>query len=258
MIKSISIFIEDSRGGNQKTMYADDLMESSSTIKIPLLAMALQKLSADGLNLDDQLPRLPHHASTGSGILNWTAASEYSFKDLLSTLVIYSDCLAANMLIDFVGGQSALNNWLAGQGFKTKLLIPYFHFSDQKGQMPVVGSTTAREMVQLFELLEDEINLSEQPVKYLLEQSLTHINESWFELALAKPLTGLRHKTGSMIDCGPHGETVYNAAGSYRAGKHKFHFCVLSHGFLRPGKDEMSSDNLRKQVASAFSKQTAC
>ncbi len=48
----------------------DALWESSSTIKVPILLLTLQKMTSNKTKLTDTLPRLPHHDTTGSGIFN--------------------------------------------------------------------------------------------------------------------------------------------------------------------------------------------
>ncbi len=67
-------------------------------------------------SLADSLLRLPRHDSTGSGIINWTDWEAITFHDLIYCLLVYSDCVATNMLIDYIGSQSKINRWLQAQG----------------------------------------------------------------------------------------------------------------------------------------------
>src|SRR5205085_2072836 len=114
------------------------------------------------------------------------------------------------------------------QGLKTRLLIPYLYFSDEDETMPTVGTTTAAEMLGLYRVL-DSYDWPET-INRLLQSALSNINDSWFEGGLAKPLLSLKHKTGSMIGCGPHGETIYNAVGGFDHNGQRRYFCLLSHG----------------------------
>lgn len=205
--------------------------ESSSTIKIPILVMTVEKITRENTPLEHQLVRRPHHATKGSGILHWTALTDISLRDLISTTLIYSDCLATNMLIDFVGGHNVVNRWLADRGFVTRLLMPYLIFSGEETAMPEVGRTTAAEMLELYKLLENADCPAD--VRQMIDSASSHVNESWLELSLPAGLEGLKHKTGSMIDCGPDGDTVFNAAGSFTRHGRKFYFCLLSSGRLR-------------------------
>lgn len=209
---------------------ADQPMESSSTIKIPILYLALAKAARSGHGPDHTLARRPHHASRGSGILNWTAADRFSLAELLMTTMIYSDCLATNMLLDYIGGQASLNAWLADNGFISRLQMPYLYFSDDETVMPSVGTTTAREIARLFKRL----TASAWPaaLAQLVNRGTSRVHESWLEGGLAAPLPQLHHKTGSMIGSG--GQTVLNAAGRFRFNGRIHYFGLLSRGPTGP------------------------
>lgn len=242
-----SVYISDQIGNARLSEAADKLRESSSTIKLPILLLALRKMVEQGRQLDDGLARLPHHNTQGSGVLNWTAASRFNFKDLIYTTIVYSDCLATNMLLDYIGGQAEVNSWLRANGLATRLHMPYLYFSGEDGPLPRVGTTNAQEMTMIFQLLDaEELPLS---IKVLVNQALQSINESWLELSLPEPIQGLRHKTGSMINCGPNGDTIYNAAGTFHKGSNKYYFCLLSRGQLNKADPVTDSEHLRRQVA---------
>jgi hypothetical protein len=113
--------------------------------------------------------------------------------------------------------------------------------------MPAVGRTTAAEMLALYALL-DTAECG-APFRRLINQASSHVNESWLELSLPKPLDDLRHKTGSMIDCGPHGETVYNAAGTFSRKGKRYYFCLLSFGRLRQGAKHIEPREMSRLAA---------
>lgn len=246
-----ALAIAPTRGQTAFAEHQDELWESSSTIKIPIMILAVTKLTRDGTSLDKQLIRQPHHTTKGSGILNWTNLASISFRDLIHTILVYSDCLATNMLIEFVGGQAAINQWLESEGFKTRLLMPYLIFSDEEVEMPVVGQTTASEMLELYRLLDNLDCPSE--IRQLIDSSSAQVNESWLELSLPAKLDGLKHKTGSMIDCGPAGDTVFNAAGSFNYHDQKYYFCILSAGQLRQNSKQIEPRQMSRSVAAYLS-----
>ena len=115
--------------------------------------------------------------------------------------------------------------------------------------MPKVGTTSAAEMLVLYKLLVSQ----DWPlgIRQLLDSALSNINDSWFENSLSKALPHLRHKTGSMIDCGPLGETVYNAVGDFIHNGQRLYFCILSHGWLNKGSTA-SAASMRRHIADYF------
>lgn len=242
----ISVYVCGHDGRRLAEKEPDKPRESSSTIKIPVLVLTLQKMCRDRAGLDFKLPRLARHASRGSGILNWTDASMISLADLISTTFIYSDCLATNMLIDYVGGQTCINRWLDDNGYKTRLLMPYLYFSDPEATMPKVGITSAREMAELYRQL-DQSALSADLHKHI-DQVSRQLHESWLELNLPAKLEGLSHKTGSLINSAPDGETVLNAAGSLLINDQLCYFGLLSRGRL-DRDDETSEATAKRWVA---------
>jgi hypothetical protein len=56
-----------------------------------------------------------------------------------------------------------------------------------------------------------------------------------------------------MIDCGPYGETVYNAAGSFTCGSKKYYFCLLSRGYLNK-TPPITPDHMKQQVVKTFAR----
>jgi beta-lactamase class A len=248
-VYGIALLITSDDGQSLFDSRADKLWESASTIKVPLLLLAIQEMARRNDGLGQTLQRLAHHNTRGSGILNWTNADNFSFKDLIYTTVVYSDCLASNILLDYIGGQARLNGWLKNNGFSTRLRMPYLIFNGENGPMPHVGDTSAKEMLSIYSMLDQQA--CAEDIKSLLRHSTGSINKSWLEKSLPGPLEDLRHKTGSMINCGPKGETIYNAVGSFNEGGAKRYFCLLSRGKLG-GKGTVLQEAMGSHVATYF------
>lgn len=242
----LAIFIETDTGRLIAARQPDRRMESSSTIKLPILFLALTKATQQGHGPATTLPRQDHHASRGSGILNWTSLTEVSLSDLLTTTMVYSDCLATNMLLDYIGGQASLNAWLAKNGFLTRLHMAYLDFSEEEPVMPSVGTTTAREIAQLFKRL--ATTAWPEPLAGLVKYATGHVNQSWLELNSPVTLPNLHHKTGSMIGSGRSGETVLNAAGSVESAGRTAYFGLLSRGLTGPA-GSATETKLKRTVA---------
>lgn len=246
----ISLAIESHDGSKLFSQKPDELRESSSTIKVPIVLLTARKMVEHKNKLSEFLERRPDHNTKGSGILNWTSAEFFSFSDLISTAMIYSDCLATNILIDYVGGRSKINKWLQDQGYRTKMASDYLLFDGSDAQMPEVGSTSAEEMLDIYRKLDNEP--LPKDVRDIINWSSENVNESWLQTSLGFKLDNFRHKTGSMINCGPEGQTVYNAAGTLHRNGIKYYFCILSSGRIKKNSSPEATDPMRQHVAKYF------
>lgn len=249
-----ALVIADASSNVLTDHHKDQSWETSSTIKVPILLLTVHAMTSQGASLIDTLPRLPHHDSRGSGIINWTEWRDLSFRDLIFYMMVYSDCVAANILIDYIGGQAKINQWLEQQGFTTRLNMHYLYFSDQEDQVPSVGTTTASDMLKIYAMLDHEEISADH--RRLINYAMSNPHQSWFLGSLGpQPIfSGWKHKTGSMIDCSPTGETIYNAVGSYLHDNKKYYFCLLSHGWLHD-KSEVTPDQMKQFVIEKFTNQ---
>ena len=245
----IAVLMEDSSGRIITAKRQGELLESSSTIKIPLLILVLSQMTYVKDSLDKTLARLPRHASQGAGILNWTDQTSFSLKQLIFTTLVYSDCLATNILIDYVGGAAKLSKWLGGQGLKTRLKMEYLDFSDSEIVLPNVGQTTCQEMVGFFKQLCSEQWNAE--VRKLLVEATSNVYHSWFEECLRVRPYKFRHKTGSMIRSSSKNESIFNVVGSFEKQDRLYYFCLLSEGITADVKEV---EAMKKKLAAAFTR----
>lgn len=94
----------DVQDGENFTINGDQLFQSASLIKLPILLAGLIKAKNGVLNLD-QIMTIPEKSKVGgSGVLQ--ALSKHlslSIKDLLTLMITVSDNTATNILIDLMG-----------------------------------------------------------------------------------------------------------------------------------------------------------
>lgn len=222
-----SIYIVDTHGNGVYGHDENIIFESSSTIKVVILYLALRKSWTCKVPLNTMFAIELRHMSNGSGIINWTDWKRLTLADLITYITTYSDCVATNILIEFVGGKRAINNFLKARNDRTRLCMPMLNFPEQDSEMPNVGMTTAQEMTELFILLES----TTWPSKYQLfiREKLAVVHMSWFEEMLPKS-SGLKiwHKTGSMINVGKYGDTVFNVAGLIKYKGREYYFALMS------------------------------
>ncbi|GHC14989.1 hypothetical protein GCM10010082_01690 [Kushneria pakistanensis] len=98
----------------------DRLWYLSSAVKVPVAIVLLQQVEDGELSLDDELTLEPSHRIDGAGDLLWVEPGQaYSLDNLLKRMLIDSDNVATDMLIETIGVET-LNRRLqqmTSQGF---------------------------------------------------------------------------------------------------------------------------------------------
>lgn len=225
----------------------NSLFETSSTIKAPLVYLALQKVIHNSISLETMLSVEKRHLSTGSGIVNWTDWRKLTVRDALRYTVKYSDCVTSNMLIDFIGGKRRVNLQLKKLSSTTKLIKPMITFGEREYKMPKVGQTTPREMLELFLLLRNSswpLELSQ-----FIKEIFNDIYASWFDAHVPSMLKkNLLHKTGSMINIGRVGDTVFNVVGIIEIRHIPFAFSFYTRTKFESKPDEAQIEYLQAEL----------
>lgn len=102
---------------------AEQSFPSASTIKVPLLAYALQEAQAGRLDLQARVTLRAADRVPGSGVLQVLGEGlRPSWQDLLTLMTVLSDNTATNLVIERLG-QANVNAWLAHEGWTGTRLI---------------------------------------------------------------------------------------------------------------------------------------
>lgn len=155
----VAVAVKHLSTGEEFYLAADEPMPTASLIKLPVMVEAYWQASEGKVKLDAMLTLQKSDKVQGSGILtsHFSDGSSFPLRDAIRLMIVYSDNTATNMVIDQIGLPST-NARMEKLGFKnTKLNAKVFRADtrlDQKfGEKYGLGSTTAREMVKLLELL---------------------------------------------------------------------------------------------------------
>jgi beta-lactamase class A len=104
------VFVVDLENGSYVDINATATFPSASTIKIPILVAFFQEVDAGRIRLDETMTTKPEHIAGGSGDMqSRPVGTTYSALEVASKMIIISDNTATNMLIERLGGMSALN-----------------------------------------------------------------------------------------------------------------------------------------------------
>src|SRR5262245_8983601 len=139
---------------------ADRVLPSASLIKLPILIETYLQADAGKFKLTDKVSLRDDDKVRGSGILTYhfSEGATLSVRDLARLMVAYSDNTATNMVIDKVGIRE-VNKRLAAWGLtETRLNAKVGRGSTTcvnpaRTRLYGLGSTTAREMIALLEIL---------------------------------------------------------------------------------------------------------
>ncbi len=96
----------------------DERMYSASTIKIPVLVEAVRRLAEGSADLDREFVLPDDDRTPGSGVLRFMhGAMTLTYHDLMVLMIITSDNLATNLLIDFLTPE-AITATMRGFGYR--------------------------------------------------------------------------------------------------------------------------------------------
>jgi len=145
--------IKDLTTGETLFLNAGTLFPQASSIKIPVLLELFRQAQAGQLKLDDRVDIRKSQMAGGSGVLQRFSdgGSALSLRDLAVLMIVLSDNIATNILIDRAG-MPAINENLRRLGLtETRLQRRMLDVEAQRADRENIS--TPREMVSLLEQL---------------------------------------------------------------------------------------------------------
>ena len=101
-----------------------EIFNSASVIKIPVLVLAFQMADTGTINLDERITIKKEDIRGGSGIFRYhDIGLQPTFRDVLLQMVITSDNTATDLAIARVGGVARVNAWLKESGYADGLKL---------------------------------------------------------------------------------------------------------------------------------------
>ena len=99
----MSVFVDDLHGHTVE-IGADEEFETASTIKAYILAALYLQASRGKASLEEKITYKPEHFVDGSGMLRALGVgASLKVKDAATMMIICSDNIATNMVIDYLG-----------------------------------------------------------------------------------------------------------------------------------------------------------
>ncbi|MBB5235682.1 serine hydrolase [Deinococcus budaensis] len=153
----VGLLVSDLTGRELYALNPDRVFPAASTIKVPLLVMALEEAQAGRLDLRGRVTLRAGDRVPGSGVLHELEAGlTLTWQDVLTLMVIVSDNTATNLLIGRLG-LDQVGGWLEARGLgDTRLVGPLQLPPERRNAAQRRGErnrTSARDQVALLAAL---------------------------------------------------------------------------------------------------------
>ena len=217
----MSVFVDDLQGHTVE-MGADEEFETASTIKAFLLAALYLQAERGRADLAQEIAYQPEHFVDGSGMLRALGVgAKLRVKDAATLMIICSDNIATNMLIDYLG-LDTINACIRELGFAHTVLHNPLHFDRYRD----LGTTTPRDYAALFAQVAKGTLVSKEASAEMLaifrqQHYNTMLTHDFPQFYLDCEETGeperiwVASKSGSMNACRNDGGIVHTPYGEY-------------------------------------------
>lgn len=182
---------------------ANEVMETASLIKLPIMVEAYRQADAKKLDLTKTITLTKEDKVQGAGILtqHFSDGCTLALKDIIRLMMVYSDNTATNMVLDQVGIKN-VNATMKELGFpETRINAKVYKGSTtsvdpERTKKYQLGSTTAADTLALMEMLHTGKAASAESCKLMLEH--LKLNDDTQMLVRGLPEgTVIAHKTGA-------------------------------------------------------------
>lgn len=217
---TMGLYMDDLKG-NVITRFPDEPFETASTIKVYILAALFDAIEQGKASLKDMLTCEERFWIDGSSILgSLEVGTILSVKNVATLMIIVSDNIATNMLIDYLGIDS-INACIQKLGCKDTKLHNVLDFA----KYHQLGTTTPRDYASMFVRIANRTLVSPEASQQMWEiLSQQHYN-SMIVKSLPQfyvdpdnydeQLFWFASKSGSMNACRNDGGIITTPYGSY-------------------------------------------
>jgi beta-lactamase class A len=197
----------------------DAVMPTASLIKVAVLVEAYMQADEGKVNLRDKVILREADKVPGSGVLapHFSDGASFSLRDAVRLMIAASDNTATNLVLDRVGIAN-VNKRMAEWGCpETRINAKVFRGSTTsvdkaRTNKYGLGSTTAKEMVKLFEKIQTNDGVRPALKLVMLEHLKKNDDKDKFS-SLLPPGIVVAHKDGSVSDSRTDAGLLFTPAG---------------------------------------------
>lgn len=224
----VGLVIRHLETGEQFAWRSDAVQPTASLIKLPVMVTAYRLADADKLDLKKMVQLKDTDKVPGSGVLtgHFSEGLSLSIRDAIRLMIRYSDNTATNLVAGEMG-LSATTDMMTTLGFPQTRLHAFVYRADtsiakERSRLFGLGSTTAKETVDLLEMLHKGTAASAESCKAMLDHLKSCDDKSMIVSQLPKG-TQVAHKSGAVNASRCNAGIVYGPKGP-------FAICVLTTG----------------------------
>jgi beta-lactamase class A len=217
----VAIAVKHLGTGESYYLNADEPM-----IKLPVMIETYQQAAEGKVKLTDPVTLHKADMVGGSGILTYhfSDGATFPLRDAVRLMIVFSDNTATNLVLDKIGIGATAKRMEAWGFPNTKVHSKSFRRDTsvfpERSKKFGLGSTTAREMVQIVEKLHQGKLVSPEACKEMLEHLKKCDDKDKFPRFLPAKVV-VAHKTGSVSDARTDAGILYLQGGPVAV-------CVLS------------------------------
>ncbi|MCA9264673.1 MAG: serine hydrolase [Planctomycetales bacterium] len=197
---------------------ADRTMPTASLIKLPLLVATYQQADAGTIDLAQRIALREEDKVPGSGILtgHFSSGAEFPLRDYVRLMIRYSDNAATNVVAEAIGlgttTKSMANLGLRETQLHSKVYRRDTSIAPERSQKYGIGSTSAKEMVQLLIKLERGELASPDSTTAMRNHLLSCDDDTKIAGGLPRQVR-FAHKTGAIANCRTDAGIIYTKSG---------------------------------------------
>jgi D-alanyl-D-alanine carboxypeptidase (penicillin-binding protein 5/6) len=199
----VGIAVKNLKTGETFEYQADKAMPTASLIKLPVMIATYEAIDKEKLNPSVMIELKKDDQVQGSGILtsHFSPGTKISLRDAIHLMIVYSDNTATNLVLDKLG-LNTTNECMErldcpDTRINSKVFQGKTSINKARSKQFGLGSTSAREMVKLCEMLYEKKLVTKDACK----QMLAHMYACEDKLKVPRflpPGTNVAHKTGSV------------------------------------------------------------
>lgn len=223
----VAIAVKQLKSGESFAHRENEPMPTASLIKVSVLIELYRQAEAGQVDLKKMLTLRESDKAPGSGILtsHFSAGTALSLRDAARLMIAFSDNTATNLVLDEIGLPAASETMIRLGYPNTQLHNKVFggsktSIAPERSKEFGLGSTTAAEMLRLFEALYRKQLISEAACEQMLQHLKACQDRKKFP-RLLPPGTVIAFKTGSV-------NAARTAAGIIESPGGPIALCVLT------------------------------
>ena len=216
----MGIYLNDLKG-NELLIRAEEKFETASCCKMFILTALFDAVARGQASLSDELIYEEKHAIDGSGVIcSLAVGTKLSVLNTATLMIIVSDNIATNMLIDYLG-LAAINDCIQKYGWKDSILHNPIDFA----RYDKLGTSTPKDYGDLFQRIARGTLVNSEASRQMLticeKQHYNSMLTKFFPPYYTDPdnyeeqIISIASKSGSMDACRNDGGIVSTPYGRY-------------------------------------------